>query len=62
MERRDKGVSRQNPMKYKAVIFDLFGTLVDNHPWDDSLNNLRQMASALSAPDDEFVGLLNYAQ
>ena len=44
-------------MKYAAVVFDLFGTLVDNHPWDDSLNNLRQMASALSAPDDEFVAL-----
>ena len=44
-------------MKYEAVIFDLFGTLVDIYPWAGSNNILRQMASVLSAPADDFVNL-----
>jgi len=44
-------------MKYKAVIFDLFGTLVLNLPLKESENVLRQMASALSAPSNDFIGL-----
>jgi putative hydrolase of the HAD superfamily len=44
-------------MKYKAVIFDLFGTLVKNFPWDESNNNLARMASALSVPTDDFVSM-----
>ena len=48
-------------MKYQAVIFDLFGTLVDNFPWDKSNDNLRRMASELSAPPDDFVALWHAA-
>jgi putative hydrolase of the HAD superfamily len=42
-------------MKYKAVIFDLFGTLVDNYPWIENNNNLGRMASVLELPADDFV-------
>ena len=41
-------------MKYDAVIFDLFGTLIDNYPWAESNKNLEQMASELSVPPDDF--------
>jgi putative hydrolase of the HAD superfamily len=44
-------------MKYKAVIFDLFGTLVDNFSIREQNNILLQMASIVSAPADEFVRL-----
>ena len=48
-------------MKYDAVIFDLFGTLIDNYPWAESNNILRQMASELSVPPDDFVALWHAA-
>lgn len=44
-------------MKYKAVIFDLFGTLVDNLSVREVDSVLRQMALLLSAPPDGFVRL-----
>ena len=42
-------------MKYKAVIFDLFGTLVDISSWIESNDILRQMATVLLVPSDNFV-------
>lgn len=44
-------------MKYEAVIFDLFGTLIHKFPWHENIGILRQMASVLSAPSDDFVRL-----
>jgi len=41
--------------KYQAVIFDLFGTLIDKISLRDHINTLNQMASAVSAPPDEFI-------
>lgn len=42
-------------MKYKAVIFDLFGTLVCQATWAEQNNVLRQMASVLSVPPEDFI-------
>lgn len=44
-------------MKYKAVIFDLFGTLVDKFSLREHKGVLRQMASVLPAPPDDFIQL-----
>jgi len=44
-------------MKYQAVIFDLFGTLIDNYSIEEHEGVLREMASVLSAPSDEFIRL-----
>lgn len=44
-------------MKYKAVIFDLFGTLIDNFSLQEHRNVLVHMASVLSVPSDDFVRL-----
>ena len=44
-------------MKYAAVIFDLFGTLIDNYSFEEYRRTLVEMASALSAPPDDFAGL-----
>ncbi len=44
-------------MKYQAVIFDLFGTLVDNYPLAESNDACRQMAEELSVPPDDFLTL-----
>ncbi|HEY41779.1 MAG TPA: HAD family hydrolase [Dehalococcoidia bacterium] len=44
-------------MKYSAVIFDLFGTLIDNFSFEEYRRTLVEMASALSAPPDDFAGL-----
>jgi len=44
-------------MKYKAVIFDLFGTLIDNFSFEEYHRTLVEMASALSAPSDAFADL-----
>jgi putative hydrolase of the HAD superfamily len=44
-------------MKYKAVIFDLFGTLVNSFARLESINNLKRMASVLAVPADDFVDL-----
>lgn len=41
-------------MKYKAIIFDLFDTLVDNSPSVIQIEILRQMATAVSIPLDSF--------
>ena len=44
-------------MKYKAVIFDLFGTLINNYSIQQHEGVLRQMASVLAAPSEDFVRL-----
>jgi putative hydrolase of the HAD superfamily len=41
-------------MKYKAVIFDLFGTLVDNFVRGEYESVLREMASILKMPFEDF--------
>jgi putative hydrolase of the HAD superfamily len=42
-------------MKYEAVVFDLFGTLVRIAPYHENKKVLRQMAEVVGAPTDEFV-------
>ncbi|UCE75458.1 MAG: HAD family hydrolase [Methanomassiliicoccales archaeon] len=44
-------------MKYKAVIFDLFGTLVDNFSFQDHQQMLSEMADVLKVSSDDFVRL-----
>ena len=44
-------------MKYSAVIFDLFGTLVQSLPSQKYRVVLQRTASALSVPRDEFAQL-----
>ncbi|MFX1442606.1 MAG: HAD family hydrolase [Promethearchaeota archaeon] len=44
-------------MKYDAIIFDLFGTLVDNPTFQDYNQLLSQMASVLSLPSKKFSDL-----
>ena len=44
-------------MKYRAIIFDLYGTLVDKYPLKAYKNILTQMASIISVPSDEFMRL-----
>ena len=44
-------------MKYDAVIFDLFGTLVDNFSLVGHERVLKNMASILSVPSEAFVHL-----
>ena len=41
-------------MKYTAVIFDLFGTLVDFGPVGEYERNLAEMAEVLSTPLNGF--------
>ena len=41
-------------MKYKAIIFDLFGTLVDSYSVEGYNKLLTEMASALELPSKEF--------
>jgi putative hydrolase of the HAD superfamily len=41
-------------MKYKAVVFDLFGTLVDNFTTPEYLRVLEAMSAVLGAPVDRF--------
>lgn len=41
-------------MKYKAVIFDLFGTLIDNYSNESNMKLLAEMASILSLPINDF--------
>jgi FMN phosphatase YigB (HAD superfamily) len=44
-------------MKYDSVIFDLFGTLVDNIP-DEAFERVQtQMAAILQAPEEDFARL-----
>ena len=42
-------------MKYAAVIFDLFGTLVHEPSRNKSLSVLKEMANTLSVPPGEFI-------
>jgi putative hydrolase of the HAD superfamily len=42
-------------MKYKAVIFDLFGTLVETFPFREHEQVMSQMAAALALPCQEYV-------
>ena len=44
-------------MGYKAVIFDLFGTLIDNLSFEEYRRTLVEMASFLSAPPDDFADM-----
>jgi len=44
-------------MKYAAVIFDLFGTLVDNFSLQEHRSILTEMASVLASSSDDFVRL-----
>jgi putative hydrolase of the HAD superfamily len=44
-------------MKYTAVIFDLFGTLIENFSFEEYRRTLVEMASALLAPPDDFADL-----
>jgi putative hydrolase of the HAD superfamily len=44
-------------MKYKAVIFDLFGTLIDNFSRPEYMSVLKEMATILDVPKDSFVSL-----
>ena len=44
-------------MKYQAIVFDLFGTLVDNFSLREHEAVLRQMAAVLSAPSEGFARL-----
>lgn len=44
-------------MKYHAVIFDLFGTLVDNFSFQEYEQMLSEMAAVLSVPRHDFVRL-----
>lgn len=44
-------------MTYKAVVFDLFNTLVDEASQDEYQRNLSQMASVLAAPAVDFARL-----
>ena len=41
----------------QAVVFDLFGTLVDSFRWDESELVFSEMTSALGAPRDGFIRL-----
>ncbi len=41
-------------MKYQAVIFDLFGTIIDNFSLPEYQSVLVEMASILEAPHNEF--------
>jgi putative hydrolase of the HAD superfamily len=47
----------ENNLKYKAVIFDLFGTLVENFSRGDYEKTLTEMATVLGAPPDDFIRL-----
>jgi putative hydrolase of the HAD superfamily len=44
-------------MKYKAVVFDLFGTLVNNFTTSEYLRVLVDMSAFLGAPADKFIQL-----
>jgi putative hydrolase of the HAD superfamily len=42
-------------VKYRAVIFDLGGTLVHYTPWSEYVEEAKKVAAAVSAPVDDFV-------
>jgi putative hydrolase of the HAD superfamily len=41
-------------VKYAAVVFDLFGTIVNNYPYERYRDVLKQMASILTVPFNDF--------
>jgi putative hydrolase of the HAD superfamily len=50
-------VNAKHRRKYKAVIFDLGGTLTYGHAWSEYVDAARKIAAAISAPEDDFVRL-----
>lgn len=44
-------------MKYKAVVFDLFGTLTEEMPPEEEEKALAQIAAAIRLPQERFVSL-----
>ena len=44
-------------MKYKVVIFDLFGTLIYKFRLREHMRILSKMASVVSVPPDDFIRL-----
>ena len=44
-------------MKYDAVIFDLGGTLIQETTWAEKIDVVRQIASTLSIPFDDFLNV-----
>jgi putative hydrolase of the HAD superfamily len=46
-------------MKYEAVIFDLFGTLVDSPSLKERSSMLEKMASILTVPEADFIKFWN---
>ena len=56
MERKPK-VTTKNDRKYQAIIFDLYGTLVENYPSSEGNRVLKQAAAIFSAPPEEFMAL-----
>jgi putative hydrolase of the HAD superfamily len=51
---RADGKKLMKTMKYRAVIFDLFGTLVDNFSSPEYQRILAEMADILQVPPDDF--------
>jgi len=41
-------------MKYEAIIFDLYGTLIDNYSFQEYQQLISQMATILSIPSEKF--------
>ena len=52
-----KPTSSRKPVKYRAVIFDLFGTLINNLTHSENKAILSEMASILDLPPEEFTVL-----
>ncbi len=50
-------INNKYKAKYKAVIFDLFGTLVENFSRAEYEKTLSEMADILDVPSDEFIRL-----
>src|SRR5437660_2687832 len=44
-------------MLYQAVIFDLFGTLVDNYPQQETNETLSEIAQILHVSPQQFISL-----
>jgi putative hydrolase of the HAD superfamily len=55
-ERKPNIITKSN-RKYQAVIFDLYGTLVENYPSSEGNKVLKQAAEVLSAPPADFISL-----
>jgi putative hydrolase of the HAD superfamily len=57
MAERKPNIIAKNDRKYQAVIFDLYGTLVENYPSSEGNRVLKQAAAIFSAPPEEFMAL-----